>query len=102
MAEYELEIEVTANRIAAPDEIPVGNDGILPPGFAKMMKEMSKSMKHAAPSVPGAPLGVPGEGLAFRKVVIVRVESFVALADLLGKFEHLAEQLEIESQVNHS
>lgn len=104
MAEYELEITLTANRkeeplvpLSASDALEVEHSGV---NLQQTIKSMGKMIRQAAPGNSAPALG--GDGFAFQKTIVLRAESFAALAAVLEKFYALAEQIEIESQVKHS
>lgn len=91
MPRYEIEIELTANRAPEPMRAMVVGDGpIIPPELLKAMGSIAKISHQTGISLP--PMG--GAGLALRKTIIIDAPSFQALAEVLGKFDSLADEVE--------
>lgn len=91
MPRYEIEIELTANRSAEPMRaMVVGDSPIVPPELLKAMGSIAKITHQSGISLP--PMG--GAGLALRKSIIIEAPSFQALAEILGKFDSLADEVE--------
>lgn len=85
MASYEIEIEVTANR-AEETQHPVLASEIGSP-MADLQKTMKAVMRPVASMMPGHGIRPPDGGLAMKRVIRIRSESFTALAEILGRFE---------------
>lgn len=92
MSQYGIEIEVTANRLPEPFAVQAMDVGSPVRDVSAMAKEMGKMMRAVAPG-PHAP-GLMDAGVAMKRVIVVRAESFAALAEILAKFDHLAEEIE--------
>lgn len=95
MPQYEVQINVMANRIEDHEpEVSTPIEGVDFAGLQKVMKNMGKVVQQVTP--PGSQ-DLSADGIRLRKTIVVRAESFAAIAEVLGKFDSMAEQLELES-----
>jgi len=98
MPRYALNIQISAVRLPDPEPPQPAID----PGADPMTNALKTLGRMLPPNLPVTAGFHPPAGMNLSKSVEITTESFAALADTLGKFDALAEQLEIESQVKHS
>lgn len=95
MAQYTIEIRVNARREAEmepflPDEV----HPALQDPQERLLKRAEKMMAGASFSLPSP----SSSSLGFEKTISLRAESFAELAEIIGKFDGLAQHLEMDSQ----
>jgi hypothetical protein len=97
MPQYEIEINVIASRLDDP-EPETQDEADMLAKVAKTMKQMNSAVKSITPQTHQELIS---EGLRLRKMITIRAESFSALAEALGKFDALAENMDLENAAVH-
>jgi hypothetical protein len=97
MPQYEIEINVIASRVDDPEPEAVFENDMLQK-LTKTMKQMGSAVKAVTPQTQQE---LMSEGLRLRKTITIRAESFLALAEALGKFDSLAEHMDLENAAVH-
>jgi len=90
MPKYSVSIEVKAQRLPDPEE----PDEVKPGDPLTALTATVGKMFSGGPAVFAIP--AKASGMEMARNITVTVESFAAIAGILGKFDELAERLECE------
>lgn len=94
MAHYQVKINIQATRLPDPPPLEPAYDPGRDP-LHEVAGVLRQSIKAFSAPVPGYGMGIYREsGLTLGKEVEIVAESFHELAELLGKFDSLAEEIE--------
>jgi hypothetical protein len=89
MPRYAISIQVSAQRIADLEPLPVNDPGKDP------MTQVVAAMDRMGGMLGRDPFNQPKQsGAGMSRAIEVTTESFAGLAEILGKFDRLAEEIE--------